>query len=308
VVHTHDAASQFTAALVRPALPRVPVLMTFHRSRGLESARTADRLRNALGCAASAAVVTVSQERGRHFRSENWVAPAKVVCIPNGIDTDRFHPDPAARAALRAELGLEESALLLGAVGHFGPEKGLDVVLRGYRLLAGRWTGAPLQLVVLGDGTPSQRQQLTELARGCRVQFAGFRRDVDRWFRALDLFVHAPRQEAFGLVAAEAMATAVPVVAARVGGLPEVVSDGVTGVLVPPDDPPALADALAALLTDPQRRRQLGRAGRERAVAAFGAAAFARRYLCLYQALCARRPPGSVADGDGAVSEELTHV
>jgi glycosyltransferase involved in cell wall biosynthesis len=310
LIHTHDAASQFAATLLRPLLPRVPVLMTFHRSLRMESERRRDRLRNALAGACTAAVVTVSEERRQHFLAENRVSPRKVVCIPNGIDTDRFRPDPATRAALRSELGVAEDTLLLGAAGHFRPEKGIDVVIRGFHQLAQRVGADRTRLLVLGEGTPAEWALITELARSGpgKVELLGFRRDPERWFAALDVFVHMPRLEAFGLVAAEALASGLPVVAAHVGGLPEIVQDGRTGLLVPPEAPEALADALGRLLADPLLRQRLAQQARPSAVAAFGMERFARRYIRLYEALRAGRPPVGVDPHTKDSGKEAVHV
>ena len=93
IIHTHDAASQFTAAWARLTMKRIPLLMTFHRTLGQESATTSDRLRNAFACTQSGAIVTGSNERRRHFVERNFVSPQKVFQIPFGTDLRRFRPD-----------------------------------------------------------------------------------------------------------------------------------------------------------------------------------------------------------------------
>src|SRR5207249_4315717 len=124
--------------------------------------------------------------------------------------------------------------------GHFGPEKGLDVVLRGFGDLLRAAPGAPGRLAILGDGPPGRRAELEALAARVapgRVEFLGFRSDVASWYPAFDVLIHAPRLEAFGLAVAEAMASGLPVIGAAVGGVPDLVHHGVTGMLVPPEDP-----------------------------------------------------------------------
>jgi glycosyltransferase involved in cell wall biosynthesis len=306
IIHAHDAASQFTAALLRLRHPGVQMLMTFHRSLGFESARFRDRVRNAFTGLQSAAIVTGSWERRQHYLRENLVSPKKVVRIPFGVDTRRFRPDPEARAAVRRELGLGPDAVVLGAIGHFGQEKGLDVVLRGFAAVAARrranaapLDGAPpVALVVAGDGPPERRELLRALARECqpaRVLFAGFRSDVPRLLQAFDLFVHAPRLEAFGLVLIEAMASGLPVVATRVGGIPEIVRDGDNGILVPGDAPGELAAAAERLLASDDLRRGMAERSRQLAESEFRVDLYARRHLRLYRDLLAGRPPG-IAD------------
>ena len=281
VIHAHDAASQFWAALVRLRHPRIApaALMTFHRSLDIESATWRDRLRNQIACALTGAVATVSQERRRQFVSTNHVRTGKVVCIPNGIDVDRFRPRPDVRAEVRRELGVADESLVCGAVGHFGREKGLDIVLRGFQRLRLSTGLSNLRLIIAGDGTAQQRTALEQLAASCagRVTFLGQRTDLARWYQSFDLLLHAPRQEAFGLVAVEAMATGLPVVATRVGGLPEIIRDGETGRLVEADSPAALADAARELVESPSLRRQWGERGRETARNQFSVELQARR-------------------------------
>jgi glycosyltransferase involved in cell wall biosynthesis len=288
IVHAHDAASQFTGALLRLQRPGLRLLMTFHRSLGFESARLRDRLRNAFAIGQSSAIVTGSQERREHFLRENRVRSAKVYRIPFGIDTRRFRPDPAVGAAVRQQFGLDPETIVLGAVGHFGAEKGIDVVLRAYAQLVRRPLARPMALVVVGDGEPARRDLVYDLARACnpaRVVFAGFRPDVDKVFAAFDVLLHAPRLEAFGLVLVEAMATGLPLIATRVGGIPEIVREGQNGLLVPPDDPEALANAAERLITDAALRQAMAATSRSMAEREYDLEAYARGYLDLYQKL-----------------------
>ncbi|MBL8798969.1 MAG: glycosyltransferase family 4 protein [Planctomycetia bacterium] len=293
IIHAHDAASQFTGACLRLALPRLRLLMTFHRSLDIESARWRDRLRNRWAAAFCQAIVTGTEERRRHFLQQNRVPACKVAVIPFGTDLERFHPDAEAAAQVRQELGILPSALLIGAIGHFGPEKGIDVVLQGFRALCARYGERPVVLAVLGDGTPEQRAPMLALAAALpagHVRLLGFRSDVQRWLAGCDLLVHAPRQEAFGLVLIEAMATGLPVVATRVGGIPEIVRDGETGFLVPAEAPEALAAAMQRLCEQPELRRTFGEHGRAAALANYSLDIYARRHRELYERMLAGSP------------------
>ena len=297
VIHTHDAASQFTAALVRFALPRMPLLMTFHRSRSLESATFVDRLRNTLAGSQSAAIITPSEARRTHFLTQNLVPAHKVVRIPLGTDLLQFQPDPAVRAAVRQELGFGPEVILLGTIGNFVPAKGVEVAIQAFQALAGRPIPHPVALVVVGDGPG--RPGIEALVSSVRdspgvVRLAGFRLDINRCMAAIDVLLHTPRIEAFGLVVIEAMATGLPVVATRVGGVPELVRDGSTGLLAESAQPESLADALQRLLNDRNLRASMGAEGRRVAVAEYGRELYARRHLQLYDLLL--RPGGSPAD------------
>jgi len=287
VVHAHDAASEATAALAmrggRPAL-----LMSFHRTRNLETARFRDRLRNALVGLRVGAVVTASQERLRHYLDQNYVRASKVSCIPLGIDLDRFRPDPGARAEVRRRFGAGDGTLVVGTVGHFGPEKGVDLAIAAFQDFLRRQPARDARLLVLGRGDAAQEAEMRALANtefGDRIHFCGFQHEPERWFPGFDVLLHGARDEAFGLVLAEAQACGVPVVAARVGGIPEVVLDRHTGRLAPVAEADALADALQQLGASSAYRGELARQAIEHARQQFSRRRYAGDYLDVYRRL-----------------------
>ena len=158
--------------------------------------------------------------------------------------------------------------------------KGHAVLLEAARRLGS--TASPVRYVFCGDG--SAREALTTAAQplGDRVRFAGFQRDVAPCLAAADIVALPSLHEGLGVAALEAMAAARPVVASRVGGLAEVVVPRETGLLVPPEDPAALAEALATLIADPATRARLGEAGRARVLAHYSAARMAEGTLACY--------------------------
>ncbi|HEX6662108.1 MAG TPA: glycosyltransferase family 4 protein, partial [Gaiellaceae bacterium] len=174
---------------------------------------------------------------------------------------------------------LSEDAQILLAVCRLEPQKGIDVALQALPDVVGRHPRA--ELVVLGEGP--QRADLEELARslGVPAHFPGRVPDVSAWLRRADVLVHPVRWEGFGLALLEAMLASLPVVASRVSAIPEIVVDGETGLLVPPDDPAALADAITRILADPGG---FGERGRERARSEFSVARMADRTLAVYRA------------------------
>jgi glycosyltransferase involved in cell wall biosynthesis len=306
LIHAHDAASQFLASLLKLRRSRYRLLMTFHRSLNFESARLRDRMRNAFANALSGAIVTGSLERREHFLRANIVRASKVIRIPFGIETDRFKPDPKARVSVRDELGIDKDAMVVGAVGHYGPEKGIDVVVRAFQLIRDRAAPHSIVLVILGSGNAEQEQMMRALSASAsthRIVLAGFQTDVPRWLSAFDVFVHAPRSEAFGLALVEAMAAGLPVVATRVGGIPDIVREGQTGMLVPPDAPAELADAVTRVVCDSPLRAAMAEKAMRVASAEFGAERYAKRYLGVYQALLDGRTPIGVDLDDGQESD-----
>jgi glycosyltransferase involved in cell wall biosynthesis len=288
VLHAHDAGSQAVASALRCVLPGLRIVMTFHRTLGVDSEGWRNRLRNRVTLPAVARVVTASEERRSYFARTTGLEADRITVIPHGVDLDTFHPDTSRRQWAREELGLAPDALLLVAAGHFGPEKGVDQVLAGVAAALQAMPGRPAHLAVLGNGHREQEatmRQLGESLLGDRITFLGFRSDAAAWLQGADVLVHAPRMEAFGLVTTQAMACGIPVVATAVGGLPEIVVDGETGRLVPSSAPAQLGRAIADLLADPAAREAAGRAGLARARQRFDARLCAERHLEVYRAV-----------------------
>lgn len=217
--------------------------------------------------------------------------------IHNAVDPERFRPHRSARA-VRAELGITADTTLLAMVAHFTPWKGhalfLDVLARLVKdglPVAGLIVGAS---IYRGEGGRSAasgescereiRARVGTLDLDAHVRFTGYQSQVADYLAAADILVHPPvRPEPFGRVLIEAMALAKPVVAAAAGGIPEIVVDGETGYLVPPGDVDAFVRALRPLLSDPGRRAELGRAGRERVTRSFHPASHARAVEAVYE-------------------------
>ena len=213
--------------------------------------------------------------------------------VPDPVDLDRFHPG-IPRDWIRRELGVGGEEPLIGMIGHLTPWKGHEMFLEIARAVADRIPRS--RFVVVGGsiyethghaGYPETlRQRAAALGLSDRVAFLGIRDDIPELVAGLDVLVHAPTApEPFGRVLAEAMAVGRPVVAARCGGIPEVVEDGVTGFLVPSADVGAFTAAVVRLLEDPALCRRLGDAGRRRAEARFGIEAHAASVLDAYRAV-----------------------
>lgn len=289
LVHAHDAASQLVASALRCVVPSLHTVMTFHRSLGFESAGWRNKARNALTLLAINRVTTASEERRRHFLSENLISRAKVEVLPLGVDTDRFRPDPFARRAVRERLGLSPETTLVLSLGHFGEEKGVDRAIRAAATARHRLPSGHLTLAILGTGTPDRVAALQTLAisSGFGLEiFHGQQTDPERWLAAADLLIHAPRVEAFGLALVQAMATGVVPIATAVGGIPELVTHNRTGWLAQQDPPEAgLTEGLVRLAADVGLRNRLASAGRSAVLERFTAEAFGDRYLALYREL-----------------------
>ena len=263
--------------------------VTEHTDAHLVGDRRLQRRVARLGRAVDA--VTVIHAGLRRFLVETVGLPSgQVRLVPNGVDTARFAPaDPEPR--LRAALGAAAADdVVIGCVARLHPDKDHATLIdAAARLARAGHTGFHLVLIGDGEERTALERQAAAAGIGERVRLLGDRDDVAALVPQLDLFVLPSRTEGLPMVLLEAMSAGVACVATRVGGIPELLADGV-GVLVPPADPPALAAAIGGLLDDPQRRRALGRRGRERVRRQYDL----RRTMAAYRRLLLAEPaPGS---------------
>jgi len=237
-------------------------------------------------CALATEVIAISRAVARRFA---W-APKKVRLIPNGIDLGRFTPR-AASASLRAALGVPPSVPIVASVGRFVEVKGYRYLLEAAARIERARAG--VHWILVGDG--ELRGELEAQARGLglesRVHFTGWRDDVADVLALADLLVLPSESEGFGRVLVEAMAMGRAIVATAVGGVPDIVLPGETGLLVAPANPVALADAVRALLDDPERGARLGAAGRARAESSFSLGAHVDGVERVYDEVLGRAAP-----------------
>jgi glycosyltransferase involved in cell wall biosynthesis len=207
--------------------------------------------------------------------------------IAHGIDVDGVRRHLGERDAVRAELGIGDDELLAVTVANLREKKGYPVLLEAARRVVD--AGAPVIFVAAGQGPleAELRSRLSELDLGDRFRLLGYVPDAARLVAGADVFVLASEHEGLPLAVMEALALGVPVVAPRVGGIPALVADGSSGLLVPPGDASALADAVLAV-TDPAVRDRLAAGAAARGEQVGGRAAIAR-LDDLYLELAARR-------------------
>ncbi len=218
---------------------------------------------------------------------QTGLAPEKVVTIYNAVDPAMLEAAGSAAAPVLAAHRTPDT-LLVGAVCRFHPQKGLAHLITAFASLVDRMPHVHLVLVGDGELRGALEAQVQTLGLCEKVTFTGFRTDVPTILAQLDLFVLPSLWEGLPLVLLEAMAAQLPVVATAVGGTPEVVIDGVTGLLVPPADPAALTAAMARLLAEEELRRTMGHCGRQRVAEEFSAAKAVRETTALYEQLYGR--------------------
>jgi glycosyltransferase involved in cell wall biosynthesis len=205
-------------------------------------------------------VIAISEAIGRVLLDEGL--PAHQLRVVRSAVVAEDFQGPCARPRVLAALGLEPDALLVGMVAQLIERKGHRFVLDAMPALIARYPN--LQLVLFGRGPLAEQIQQRVNAAGlaAHVHLAGFRADLPEILPCLDLLVHPATMEGLGVSLLQASAAGVPIIASRAGGIPEAVRDGVNGLLVPPGDVAALADAMATLLDDGALRGRLGAGGR----------------------------------------------
>ena len=293
ILHTHTAIAGNVLGRIAARLAGVSVVSHLHIENHLPSRRArAAALRSVDNWTARLAsrILVVSEDTRRALVRQGYPEPLMEV-VPNSIDISVAHGDNGSgRTRVRRELGVADDAPLVGEIGRLCAVKGQRELLEALALLPdvhAAIVGADMEAD--GDFRADLERRAERLGLTSRVRFTGPRADVPAVLDALDVFVLPSWTEGMPITVLEAMAHGKPVVATAVGGTPELVADGETGVLVPPRDPERLAAAIRELLDDPEKARRLGEAGRERVASNFSEEAMTRRVLEVYDEVVSAR-------------------
>ena len=208
------------------------------------------------------AFIAVAHSHAQYLAEHEGRPPNRICVIPNGVDTERFRPQPK-NTALAEQLGIPSGAPVVGIVAALRPEKNHELFLSAARLV--RQTRPDAVFLIVGDGVRRAwlEQQAASLGLADRVIFTGNRPDVPEVLSLLDVFVLSSHMEANPISILEAMAAGKPVVATQVGSIPENVQEGQTGFLVPPGDAASMAERVLWLLSQPEQSAQIGQKARE---------------------------------------------
>jgi glycosyltransferase involved in cell wall biosynthesis len=266
IMHTHTAKAGFVGRLAA-WLARVPVVVhTFHGHilHGYYSPRKTRLLRRMERILARVTdrIIAVSAQVKQDLVAYG-VAPAeKILVVPLGLELEPFLDGSRSRGTFCHELNLKEGERLVGIVGRLFPIKNHRLFLDAAALMARQELAA--RFVIIGDG--ALRQEMEQYAHALdiaeRVIFTGWRHDLPRIYADLDVLAVTSNNEGTPVSAIEAMAAGCPVVATRVGGLPDLINDGETGYLVPPGDAQAVSAAMLRLLREPEMARRMGQTAR----------------------------------------------
>lgn len=283
LVQSHGTHALIDCSLASLLAPDCAWIHTFHfgnyphlpqkRNLALESlfSRRAHRL------------VAVAHAQKRALIDHLRLRAENISVIWNGVDVrpaERL--EAGARAAKQHELGLREDEFVLGTVAVMTKQKGIPVLIDAARLLAPNFPRARFLVVGGGPMLDSYRDLCREAGVEDRFVFTGWRTDATELMTLFDIFVMPSLWEAMPMVLLEAMAVGLPTIATRVGDIPRILVEGRTGSLVPPGDPPALADGIGRMISDAEMRGDMGRAAHRRYARHFTARSMAERYERLY--------------------------
>ena len=285
ILHVHRGKEHWLAALAnRASYLRRPLVRTRHIVQPVRP----HALNRWLYGRATDRIVTVTEAIRRQLVAGGLATEDRVVTMPGGVDVDRFRADalPTRDKGIRATLGLPPDVPIIGLVSGFRVMKGHQIVVEAAaRLAAG---GLRFHLVLIGQGpfAARVRAQIEAAGLGDRVSVLGFVDDLPATMAALDGALYsALESDGMSRVLFEYLASGVPVVASRVGVVPEILEDGRTALLVPAGEPGPLAEAVARLIADPSRRREIGSAGAALVHARYSGARLAERLTALYLSL-----------------------
>ncbi len=280
VVHAHCEFTQLYAGLAAKFCG-VPMVATFHRSElGKYQPSTTNRLIRWT----SSACVAVSKHRMQLLTDTMGIAQEKCAVVHGGTPVGEI-PDDNARRVAKEALQLDRTKCQLLSVGHLGPIKGHQDTLEAIADLPDALR-SNLRLHIAGSGSPQEQaaiqKKIASLGLEPQVNLLGQISNVDEWMLACDLFVLPSHEEAFGLVFIEAGAKGLATIATRVGGIPDIINDEETGLLVPPKDPGALGRAVARLVENADLRQTYGQNAHKRVASHFSTDNMINQYLAIF--------------------------
>lgn len=286
IVHTHLwHADLFGIPAARLALVR-RVITSRHNDDAFRYRRSIRIVNHILWWMVSAGIAI--SEALRQFSIEvEGASPKRIFTVRYGLEHRPLSGNPReAGTAVRRELGIPDGDLLVGMVCRLTEQKGVTYGLQAFAKLKPDFPNA--HLLIAGDGPLRADLEAQARSLGINARFLGWRQDASQVLAALDVFLMPSLWEGFGLVALEAMAQQVPIVASAVSAIPEVVADGESGILVPPRDVEGLATALRALLSDHSLRRYMGLVGEDRLETHFSVARMVDETLAIYERIAGK--------------------
>src|ERR1700678_1992401 len=279
ILHCHEPKSRLYGAIVS-RMTGIPVVATHHLWTGQNLRTRLVELIDAVVLHACDKVIAVSTSVAESMRRAH-VSSRRIEVIPNGIDLSSFR-DELQTDELRASLGIPAGLPVIGAVGRLDMQKAHERLIEAAKEITD--AGQDAVYIIAGEGVERPRLEslVRDLGLSGKVLLPGYQSDIRRYLAMMDVFVLPSRREGTPMALLEAMAMSKPVVATAVGGVPDVLNDGIDGIMLP-ENGVGLSDALSKLLRDPAFALQIARAGRRRVENEFSSVRMARRYEELYR-------------------------
>lgn len=289
LIHLHGFKAGFLGRIASLGFSRVPVVLTVHNYYAHP-----DQSRIPFPCFQQAErvlswranrIITVSEALRRNLTDALGIGDEKITRIYNGIHYEHFRSNGDKGSLFKSRLGIPEGVPLIGTAARLAPQKGLGIFLEASRIIIDE--GRPCLFLVAGEGPMKEEleNRVKSLNLKESVLFPGRVDDIAEFLSCLDIFVLPSLSEGLSITLLEALAAEKPVVASRVGGIPEIVIDGVTGSLVPPGDPVSLAAKVMEHLDNPEHSKSMGIQGRHRVKDYFALEDMVKRTEELYKEL-----------------------
>ena len=285
IMHSHEFTMNVYGSLVS-FITRVPIIATVHgkvyypeKNRRILFYRMAAKL--------CSGMIAVSNELKRYLLKELKLNSKDIMVVYNGIDLDKFHTNKDS-AEIRKELSIPPETLIVGSVGSLFKVKGYSFLIESAKEVLKVFPN--FKLLILGEGEQSSALQEKIESAGLQdaVKLLGFREDIPKILTLFDIYVCSSLSEGLSLSLLEAMAAEKPIIATEVGGNSEIVINGVSGFLVPPENPNALAEKIIYLLKDKEKRKKMGEEGRRIVKEKFSIEQMLKEYENLYEKLLKR--------------------
>ena len=277
VVHTHQLATLLYGGAAARLL-RIPAILHSEHTQEAYATRMRTRLLGRLAASFCDLFYCLSEDMARQLRSARIVRERKLRVIRNGIDISKFVDSSTDPLVTRRSLGISSDAPVIGTVARLNEVKRQDVLLRAFGKVRQRFGNAHLVLVGDGPSRDDLRNLAASLGLSDRVHFTGYQPHSAPYLKAMDVFALTSRSEGMPQAALEASVMGLPVVASRVGGLPELIEHGVSGILFDPGNDASLADTFCDLIASPEKRRRMGAAARARVESSFSVGRMASEY------------------------------
>lgn len=282
IIHSHNINAHIHSFLAAK-IANTPIIITTKHGAGLPFKNSLSKMlwTKSINLFTDR-IVTVSEDIKNILLNDGNINPNKITTIINGINIENYSREIDTRKKKR-EIGISDEDLIIGNVARLSREKGHNILLEAFSIVLKEVSNA--RLVLVGDGPlrKNLEDKAKELGIINKINFLGFRHDINELLKIFDVFVLPSITEGISLALLEAMSAGLPIVATNVGGNPEIVIDGQTGLLVPPNDPYSMSKAILKVMDDKNFAKQMGLAGKALAQKQFSIEAMVSQYEQLYQ-------------------------